>query len=129
MDAQESKRKATEATYPRTTAFWARTQNIEENGWQATAAMARFAMTLEEEIKQWVAFASSSRCIYCEQEFKHDPFNQDAADEIKKKHIVECKKHPLSLALQLLKDMADGFEPRHWSERIQATITAIEGRP
>lgn len=46
----------------------------------------------------WVQWASSSRCIYCGQEFTHDPHDQEAADEPKKAHILTCAKHPMAQA-------------------------------
>jgi len=46
----------------------------------------------------WVKWASTSRCIYCGQEFTHDPHDQEAADEPKKAHILVCESHPLRQA-------------------------------
>ena len=46
----------------------------------------------------WVKWASTSRCIYCGQEFTHDPHDQKAADEPKKAHILVCELHPLRQA-------------------------------
>ncbi len=36
------------------------------------------------DLDGWVKLASSSRCIYCGQEFVHDPHDQESADEPKK---------------------------------------------
>lgn len=60
----------------------------------ATAQAERDA--LQASLDSWVAWAQSSRCIYCGQEFIHDPHDQTGADEAKKVHVLTCAKHPMA---------------------------------
>lgn len=51
-----------------------------------------------EDNRKWAEWAGTSRCIYCDKEFHHDPHKQDEADELKKAHSLACDKHPLAMA-------------------------------
>jgi len=62
----------------------------------------------------WVKWASSSRCIYCGQEFVHDPHDQEGADEPKKAHILTCAKHPMAQAQAALTEARRVLREVEW---------------
>jgi hypothetical protein len=71
---------------------------------------------LQAEVAAWQKWASSSRCIYCDAEFLHDPIDQDAADELKKAHILVCPKHPYREVVELLREFYDKTYRDHYAE-------------
>ena len=80
----------------------------------------------------WVKWASSSRCIYCGQEFVHDPHDQEGADEPKKAHVLTCAKHPmaqtqaaLTEARRVLRDIDTTWALHGISPELQSRIAAV----
>ena len=115
----------------RTDARETQERSITTNGWDYGSAMAWHGRQLERElaamtaerdalhneIAAWKKWASSSRCIYCDAEFLHDPINQEAADELKKAHILVCPKHPYHDVVELLREFYDKTCRYYYAER------------
>jgi hypothetical protein len=94
---------------------------------------------LRNEVNGWSAWASTSRCIYCEEVFTHDPIKQEEADELKKAHVLVCPNHPYGKALALLArtsaliaEPPDAFEEWMWlADEINTVLRsnmAVTGR-
>ena len=54
---------------------------------------------MQKEIDRLSDLLWGSRCVYCGEVVGVDRKNQDVADEVLRKHVKGCPKHPLGAAL------------------------------
>ena len=51
---------------------------------------------LKEEIKRLCELLYGARCVYCGEVVGKETLSQDLADEVLRKHVLVCEKHPAS---------------------------------
>jgi hypothetical protein len=61
---------------------------------EANRALRARAETAEREVTRLSELLWGARCVYCEQVIGQDRQNQDIADEVLRRHVLACTKHP-----------------------------------
>ena len=82
-----------------------------------------------KELEAWIADLQSGlyiNCVYCG--YRYPPGTPDVRDKVLYEHIKQCKKHPLSKALERITELEAQLEQHRWipiSERLPENIATV----
>jgi len=82
----------------------------------------RTIASLEQELAEARELLWGSRCVYCGETVGPDKKNQDIADEVLRKHVETCEKHPVAalrarlVLTEAVVEAADDEHPNEWIE-------------
>ena len=64
----------------------------------------------QTEIERLCELLWGSRCVFCGEVVGKEKKNQDIADEVLRKHVEACPKHPLAVARARIKELEHSLE-------------------
>ena len=73
-------------------------------------ALRKRAEKAEGEVKRCYELLCGARCVYCGEVVGRDRQNQEIADEVLKRHIETCPKHPVAVLRKRVEELREQYD-------------------